>query len=150
MSQRRKLLVPALLLAAVLLWGLTQQAPQERIVKKFAADFAGLENCAWLALEQGAGASVQPPEGWRSVTVYRGDAEGMTVDFFHSGSGFGSSSVYRGVVYVPDDIPLGFQGQRTEYWKKQGEGRLYYEPESDNTCYVERLKPCWYYYEARF
>ena len=75
----------------------------------------------------------------------------IAVEFCMGDAGLGSSTVYWGVNYVPSNSSfVGFQGQQWDYWKAQGEGRLYYDPEGDNTCYVRKLAECWYYYEMKF
>ena len=141
------------LAAAVILWSgwrLGETNPQARVTVRFEADRPALEELARLALEQDSTEDLIPPNGWKGIELY-GEHSGIrVVEFSFGGSGFGSSTAYWGVNYVPDDRPLGFQGDAWDYWKAQGEGRLYYEPEGDNTCYVQRLAPCWYYYEARF
>ena len=142
-----------LLAAAVILlagWRLGGEGHQARVMARFQADHPALEELALTVLEQGSEKNIPIPNGWKGIKLY-GDCSGaQVVEFSFGCSGFGSATAYWGVNYVPDDRPLGFQGNAWDYWKARGEGRLYYEPEGDNTCYVQRLAPCWYYYEARF
>jgi len=145
---KKRTVILLILAAALILFGAGQKAPQERITVQFEMERGLLENVARQVLEQGSAAGVQPPAGWQEVALYHG--RGPVVQFTYSASGMGSASTYRGINYSPEDKLVGFQGEHWEYWKGQGNGRLFYEPESDNTCYVERLAPCWYYFEAQF
>ena len=122
---------------------------ESRTVKYFEEQREILEELAQLALEQGNAEGIVPPDPWRGVELY---SRGIhTVEFDMGSFGFGSGTSYWGVNYVPSDSNMvGFQGQQWDYWKAQGEGRLYYDPEGDNTCYVRKLAPCWYYYEMKF
>ena len=137
-----------LMVLLVLLWGMAQKSPQERVTEQFFADREQLEGIALRVLDGEDPTGVKLPEGWNSVALYNQGPK--TVEFAFGGSGLGSSTAYWGVNYVPSGVVPGFQGSRWDYWKEQGKGRLYYEPEGDNTCYVERLDTCWYYYEERF
>lgn len=137
-----------ILVAGLLLFGVSRKAPQEQIVARFETDRGALESVARQVLERGSAAGVQPPAGWRAVALYH--SRGPVVEFTYSAFGMGSASTYRGINYSLEDELVGIQGTHWEYWKGKGNGRLFYEPESDNTCYVEKLAPCWYYFEARF
>lgn len=142
-----------LLAAAAILWvgwRLGDAGPQNKVTAQFERDRARLEELALTVLEQGNTDNVPIPSGWKGIELYGKYSDAQVVEFSFGGSGFGSSTAYWGVNYVPDDRPLGFQGDAWDYWKARSEGRLYYEPEGDNTCYVQRLAPCWYYYEAWF
>lgn len=137
-------------LALVIGWGALQSSPQEQVTARFLRDRGPLEAAAHQVLEQWSAEGVSVPVGWKSVTLHDHNRELVTVEFAFGGSGFGSETAYWGVNYVPAGVVLGFQGHRWDYWKGRGAGRLYYDPEGDNTCYVEELAPCWYYYEIRF
>ncbi|MCF2661452.1 hypothetical protein [Pseudoflavonifractor phocaeensis] len=137
----------AILLAG---WRLGGENPQGRVTARFEADRSALEELALLSLKRGNTENIALPKGWQGISLYGGNTDLKVVEFAFGGSGLGSSTAYWGVNYVPVDRPLGFQGDAWDHWKVRGEGRLYYEPEGDNTCYVQRLAPCWYYYEARF
>ena len=134
--------------ALVLLWIGMRETPQEKTVGLFTEDRAVLRQLAWQVLEEGSARGVPVPEGWQSVSLC---TRGHTVvQFARKSSGFASQTSYCGVNYVPEDILVDFQGEHWDYWKPKGNGRLYYDPEGDNTCYVERIAPCWYFYEAKF
>lgn len=141
------------LLAAAILWvgwRLGDGGPEDKVTAQFERDRARLEELALTVLDQGNTDNISVPGGWKGIELYGKYSGAQVVEFSFGCSGFGSPTAYWGVNYVPDDRPLGFQGDVWDYWKARGEGRLYYEPEGDNTCYVQRLAPCWYYYEARF
>ena len=131
----------ALLLCAGL-WSEAGRAHQARVEARFAADLPQLTRTAQGLL---AGEAAEPPAGWTGADVY-----GEAVCFDAGGWGFGSSTSYRGVVYVPSDRPVGFQGLDMAGAIPSGDGWLWEEAEGDNRCYVERLAPGWYYYEMRF
>ena len=134
--------------ALVLLWIGMRETPREHAIGVFAQDREILRQLAWQVLEEGSAEGIPVPEGWQSVSLW---TQGHTVvQFALKGSGFASQTAYRGINYVPEDILVDFQGEHWDYWKPKGTGRLYYDPEGDNTCYVERIAPCWYYYEAEF
>ena len=143
----KRMAIPLLLLAVVL-WGLGQRSPQEEVTDHFLAERERLEGIALRVLAGEEPSQMDLPGDWRSVTLHDHGPE--TVEFSFGGSGLGSSTAYWGVNYVPSGVEVCFQGSRWDYWKDQGKGRLYYDPEGDNTCYVERLDTCWYYYETRF
>jgi len=143
----KRMAIPLLLLAVVL-WGLGQRSPQEEVTDHFLAERERLEGIALRVLAGEEPSQMDLPGDWRSVTLHDHGPE--TVEFSFGGSGLGSSTAYWGVNYVPSGVAVGFQGEWWDYWRAQGKGRLYYDPEGDNTCYVERLDTCWYYYEARF
>ena len=123
--------------------------PEERTAAKFQADRAELERAAQEILALGSAEGVEIPGGWIEAALYRNGVH--TVEFELGSGGFASQTVYWGVNYVPSNSSfVGFQGQRWDDWKPQGDGRLYYDPEGDNTCYVKLLDEYWYYYEMRF
>ena len=132
-----------------LLWLSMRPDRETRVFRQFVSDRAEMETIALRVLEQGNTDGVVPPEGWRGVDLH---TSGITTVEFEKGSfGFGSGTSYWGVNYVPSDSNMvGFHGQKWDHWKAQGEGRLYYDPEGDNTCYVRKLDECWYYYEMKF
>ena len=142
-------IVALLLIALPVLWFRSLPSWEERTVAQFEEDRAVLEELAQQILEQDSTEGIVLPTPWYSVDLYK---KGIVVVDFHLGSGgFASETVYCGVNYVPDDSnTVGFQGRQWDYWKPQGDGRLYYDPEGDNTCYVRKLAPCWYYYEMKF
>ena len=121
---------------------------ETKTTQQFTADRAELEAITLQVLEQGSTDGITPPDGWRCVELHTRNR--TTVEFEKGGAGMGSETVDWGVHYVPDDSVVDFQGRQWDYWKAQGEGRLYYEPEGDNTCYVRKLDECWYYYEMKF
>lgn len=146
----RKLLWAAAPLALILVMAVFAlwPDPESRTVEYFESHRVVLEELAGLALEQGNTDGIVPPSPWRGVELHQSGIP--TVEFSMGGSGMGSSTSYWGVNYVPSDNMVGFQGQQWDYWKPRGDGRLYYDPEGDNTCYVRKLDACWYYYEMRF
>ena len=126
-----------------------QPSHESQTVKCFEEQREILEELAQLTLEQGSSEGIVPPSPWRGVEFHHSGIP--TVEFDMGGFGFGSSTTYWGVNYIPsDNAMVGFQGRQWDYWKAQGEGRLYYDPEGDNTCYVRKLDDCWYYYEMSF
>ena len=137
-------------LVMVFMVGIVQKTPIERVVYQFERDQAKLEKLARLAVAQRNLEGVEAPDGWTEVSLYNAGNDWITVEFQYGSFGIAPSGTYWGVNYVPSDQMLGFQGVQGEYWKQVDDGRLYYEPESDNTCYVQRLAPCWYLYEAKF
>ena len=140
-------MVPVVILVAVA-FALTP-SHESRTMEYFEEHREILEELALLTLEQGSAEGIVPPSPWRGVELHRSGIH--TVEFDMGGSGLGSSTTYWGVNYIPSDSTMvGFQGRRWDHWKEQGEGRLYYDPEGDNTCYVRKLDECWYYYEMKF
>ena len=137
-----------LLVAGVLIWCAGQSSHEAQAKAQFQADRIQMEEVALWILERGSAEGTQPPTGWRYVRYYTQKIP--VVDFALGGSGFGSQTAYWGVQYVPDDKPVGFQGEYWDYWKAKDGGRVYYDPEGDNRCYVKKLDTNWYYYEARF
>ena len=149
--KKRRLLwaVPPLALILVMACFVLVPDRESRTVKQFEAHREILEELAVLALEQGGAENIVPPAPWQSVALYNSGV--TTVEFSMGGSGLGSSTSYWGVNYVPSNSRMvGFQGQQWDYWKEHKNGRLYYDPEGDNTCYVRKLDECWYYYEMKF
>ena len=134
-------LLCALLLCAGL-WSEIGRDPQARVEARFAADLPQLAQTAQALL---VGEAAEPPAGWTGADVY-----GEAVCFDAGVWGFGSSISYWGVAYVPSDCPVGFQGLDMAGAAPLGEGWLWEEKDGDNRCYVERLAPCWHYYEMRF
>lgn len=124
------------------LWGGVGLAPKERVERQFHADLEEMTQTAELVL---AGQEVEAPSGWRDVSRFDD-----VVCFDYGGWGFGSSTRYWGVNYVADDRLVGFQGMSLERAVPDGEGWLWEEDSGDNRCYVERLAPCWYYFEMNF
>ena len=149
MKRRFLWMLPPLLLILVMAGFALRPDRESRTQAQFEAHREILEELALLVLEQGSADGITPPAPWKGVEFY---ADGIhTVDFRLGSGGFGSQTVYWGVNYVPSNSSfVGFQGQRWDYWKAQGDGRLYYDPEGDNTCYIKKLAECWYYYEMRF
>lgn len=124
---------------------------QGRTAAAFAHSRLQFEQAALQVLEQGSTQGVECPKGVRSVQLWTGsDGRETVVEFLCGAGGWGSSTKYWGVNYVVNDVPVGFQGFRTEYWKKEGSGTRFYEAEGDNTCYVERLEKNWYYFDMKF
>jgi len=149
--KKRRLLwaVPPLALILVMACFILAPDRESRTVKQFETQREVLEELAVQVLEQGSAQSITPPAPWLSVKLYNSGV--TTVEFYMGGAGLGSSTSYWGVNYVPSDSHMvGFQGQQWDYWKEHKNGRLYYDPEGDNTCYVRKLDACWYYYEMKF
>ena len=145
---KRKLfwLLPPLLVVVPMAVLAFQPTREERTRELFARDRAVLEEIAQQVLNDETGLPQKP---WKSVTLY--DSGVHTVEFALGAAGFASETVYWGVNYVPSDSHMvGFKGQQWDYWKAHKNGRLYYDPEGDNTCYVVHLDECWYYYEMKF
>lgn|GEM_PF-4109385 len=151
MKERNKFLLrlAALIPVLVLVWLAIGAArdPYRQTTEQFKQDRAALAAAAQAVLAQGSAKGIQPPQGWE-VAYY--DSGVPTVEFELGGAGFGSSTSYWGVNYVPDDRPVGFQGSPWGHWRPQGNGRIWQEPEGDNRCYVERLDTGWYYYKMDF
>jgi len=150
MKKRRLLWMLPPLLVILVMAGLALRPDREsRAAAQFETHREILEELALLALEQGTADDITPPAPWRSVELY---AKGIpTVEFELGSGGFASQTGYWGVNYVPSNSSfVGFQGQQWDYWKEHKNGRLYYDPEGDNTCYVRKLAECWYYYEMKF
>ena len=148
---KKLLLFGSVFLVLLGLLALPRASREEKAEAQFWADREALEMLAREILERGSTEDVVLPDGWSDASLYRSGVH--TVEFSLGSSGFASETAYWGVNYVPSDNSafLGrFWGQTWEYWKPQGDGRLYYEPEGDNTCYVKKLDECWYYYELRF
>lgn len=147
--KRWKWALPPLLLILLLACFALGPDRESRTVKQLEAHREILMELALLTLEQGDTGGITPPAPWQSVELY--DSGVTTVEFSMGASGLGSSTAYWGVNYVPSDSGMvGFQGQQWDYWKEHKSGRLYYDPEGDNTCYVRKLDACWYYYEMKF
>ena len=73
------------------------------------------------------------------------------VDFSCGGSGFGSQTNYWGFFYSETDNLLAVWCAITDgRSEKDGEGRIWYEPNSDNTYYVQHICSHFYYYYAHF
>lgn len=81
-----------------------------------------------------------------SVTYWADD--GM-VEFITGGSGLGSATVYRGIYYSANDLPLGFQGMDVTY-TADGAGWKWSESDGDNWEYTERILDHWYWFEMHF
>lgn len=124
-----------------------QPGQETSAIRQFEADRSMMEELVEQVLREGT-ESPEIPAPWLGIKVYRTDL--LTVEFALGGTGIGSEMKYWGINYVPDDEPIGFQGRRWDYWKQDGNGRMYYDPESDNSCYVKKLDQCWYYYEMSF
>ena len=145
--KKRRLLwaIPPLALIVLMAWLALQPGREGKTAAQFQTHREILEELAETALEQGSTDGIVPPLPWLGVELY--DNGVRTVEFAMGGSGIGSGTRYWGVNYVPSDAQVGFQGTYWDYWKAQDGGRLYYDPEGDNTCYVKKLDDCWYYYE---
>lgn len=139
-------LIPVLILCGLVLR--EQADPYRTVTALFAQDRAELTAAAKAVLARGSAEGVEPPDGCQKICYY--DQSVPTVEFQYGCRGMGSESSYWGLSYTPDDQPVGFQGSRWDYWRQQGKGRLWYEPEGDNRCYVERLDSGWYYYKMDF
>ena len=139
-------LLPPLAVIVLMMALAFQPTREEQARELFVRDRAALEEMAQQVLK---GETVLPPKPWKNVVLY--DRSIRTVEFELGSAGFGSETSYWGINYVPSNSHMvGFQGQQWDYWKAHKNGRLYYDPEGDNTCYVVRLDECWYYYEMKF
>ncbi len=142
---KKRAFIAAALCALALCTGLLaagQRSPQSQVEQQFEADLPQLTQAAQALL---AGEPAQIPHGWTGAEVF-----GDVVCFDYGGRGFGSSTAYWGVSYVPGDYPVGFQGTYLTGAVQSGEGWLWAETQGDNRCYVQRLAPCWYYYNMTF
>lgn len=119
-----------------------QRSIQSQVEQQFKADLPQLTQAAQALL---AGEPAQIPHGWTEAELF-----GDVVCFDYGGWGLGSSTRYWGVTYVPGDYPVGFQGTSLTGAVRSGEGWLWTEKQGDNRCYVQRLAPCWYYYDMKF
>jgi len=123
---------------------------RSQAVRNFEREREAFEWAARQTLEYGSG-TAYCPKGVREVNLYLGSYPyEPTVEFLMGSSGFGSQTRYWGINYVESGRLAGFQGNRMEYWKEQGNGTLFYEVEGDNTCYVEPLDEGWFYFEMEF
>lgn len=59
------------------------------------------------------------------------------------------STSYSGFVYSMDDIPVGFQGIKDNFII-ESDGTYSWTDGTDNTMTIEKIKPNWYWFEARF
>lgn len=141
---RRNLLGAAciFIIGSLIVWALGGADCQARVERRFHADREELTQTAEQVL---AGQTVEPPAGWLGVSRFDD-----VVCFDCGGWGLGPSTRYCGVNYVADDQLVGFQGTSVEGAVPEGDGWLWKQDEGDNCCYVERLAPCWYYFEAKF
>jgi len=149
--KKRRLLwaVPPLVLILVMVCFVLAPDRESRTVKQFETDRERLAQLAERVLDQGSAEGIIPPAPWQSAALYNSGV--AAVEFSMGSCGLGSETYYWGVNYVPSDSHMvGFQGQQWDYWKEHKSGRLYYDPEGDNTCYVKKLDACWYYYEMEF
>ena len=71
------------------------------------------------------------------------------VEFIVSSFGVGSSPIYKGFYYSPNDEPLGFQGTDVE-WQPEGDGWKWEESQGDNFEYTEKIMEKWYWFEMHF
>ena len=148
MRKRRLFLFAFLLVAGVLFVCAGRQGKTEAV---FAHNRQQFEQVVRQVLEQGSSEGVGYPKGVESVRLWCGsDGRETVVEFLCGAGGWGSSTRYWGLNYVVNDPLVGFQGERMEYWEKDGNGTRFYEVESDNTCYVERLDENWYYFDMKF
>lgn len=151
-ARKKKCVLLSAVLAAVVvltLWSCTtQHGARRRVIGSFEDNRPAFEAAARQVLEQGGTQGVAGPPGVSEISYWT--QEIPTVEFQFGGWGLGGGTRYWGVNYVEEDEPIGFQGGRWDYWKAEGAGRMYYEPESDNRCYVQRLDQGWYYFEAFF
>lgn len=116
--------------------------PLPQMKKQLERDLPQLTQAAQALLD---GEPAQIPRVWTDAAVYGG-----VVCFGYGGWGFGSSTRYWGVTYVPGDYPVGFQGTDLTGAVRSGDGWLWSEKQGDNRCYVQRLAPCWYSYNMKF
>jgi len=87
--------------------------------------------------------------GIEKIESYYLGGNNAFVDFYCSGSGLVSSSIYYGFYYVNPDEPLGFQATRVKL-EADGDGWKWEETNGDNYYYTEKIIDHWYYYEAGF
>lgn len=148
MRKKLLLLVPIVAVLLFVLCPALVPDREEATADRFRADRAELEAAAARIMAEGHAKGISLPDGWREAELYQNGV--YTIEFSMGSSGFASETTYWGVNYVPSDSAVGYRGQRWDHWKSQGDGRLYYDPEGDNTCYVKQLDKCWYYYEMHF
>jgi hypothetical protein len=92
-----------------------------------------------------AGEGADTYNGW-DVDCYK---ENGQVEFWVSGFGFGSSSLYKGIYYSALDIPLGFQGANVDFTTYK-DGWIWEESDGDNWQYTERIFENWFWFEVHF
>mgnify|MGYP007061432217 CR=1 FL=1 len=81
--------------------------------------------------------------------MWKNDSEELVVEFYSTGYGIVSASIYTGIYYASSDKPIGFQGFADELtWNKKG--WEWKEANGDNWYYTEKIADHWYYYEAGF
>ena len=71
------------------------------------------------------------------------------VEFVARKNGIGSSTVYKGFYYSPDDKPLGFQGNQVQFTESDS-GGTWKESDGDNWEYTEKIQDHWYWFEFHF
>lgn len=71
------------------------------------------------------------------------------VEFVARKNGIGSSTVYEGFYYSPDDKPLGFQGNQVQFTESDS-GWIWKESNGDNWEYTEKIQEHWYWFEFHF
>ena len=70
------------------------------------------------------------------------------VEFTVSSFGIVPYSCYKGFYYSPDDVPIGYQGVKTEFL--QNGSRWEYSYGGDNTGFTEKICDNWYWFEMSF
>jgi len=83
---------------------------------------------------------------WR-VDYYK-KSDTPVVEFTVSSFGIVPSSHYKGFYYSPDDVPIGYQGVKTEFL--QNGSRWEYSYGGDNTGFTEKICDNWYWFEMKF
>lgn len=83
---------------------------------------------------------------WRVDYYIKSDTP--VVEFTVSSLGIVPSSRYKGFYYSPDDVPIGYQGVKTELL--QNGSRWEYSYGGDNTGFTEKICDNWYWFEMKF
>lgn len=104
-----------------------------------------LEHFAENMLKESGNTEQRKYHGW-DVSIYE---DVNMIEFIVSEFGIGSSMMYKGFYYSPNDKPLGFQGTDVE-WQSEGNGWKWEESDGDNFEYTEKIMDKWYWFEIHF
>ncbi len=91
---------------------------KDSAVRSFEQNRPDFEAAARQVMESGETKEIACPPGVLSLDYWSDDTP--TVEFLLGSWGLGSQTCYWGANYVETDKMVGFQGQRREYWKKDG------------------------------
>ena len=84
--------------------------------------------------------------GWRVDYFLQSDVP--VVEFTVQSFGIAPSGHCKGFYYSPDDIPIGYQGRKTEFIT-DGD-RWCYQYEGDNAGFTERICDNWFWFEMKY